>query len=139
MMNRIKELCMRAGISQKQVAINVGVSQPSVSDWFTGKSNPSGERLDKLADLLGVSRAVVLGYDPLPDEHTQKPATPPTREPQPAQDAQYEIRVLARDGVQLTPEQIKKRNALLRMLMDMDDDELDTAEKLINIVSGKKD
>lgn len=132
-MNRVKELCMRAGLSQKQVAIHLGVSQPSVSDWFNNKNNPSGERLDRLANLLGVSRSVILGYDPIPGDPVKSGDYPSDHEEQPV------IRVLARDGVQLTPEQIKKRNALLRMLMDMDDDELDTAEKLINIVSRKKE
>ena len=131
-MNRVKELCMRAGISQKQVAINVGVSQPSVSDWFNGRNNPSGERLDKLADLLGVSRAVILGYDPMPGEVAQKGSSSAE------QDAPYEIHILLRDNMSMSLERLKRREALMRMLWEMDDDELDTAEQLINIVNRKK-
>ena len=66
-MNIVKELCVRRGLSQKQVALSVGVSQPTVSDWFNNKTDPSGDRLERLASFLGVSRAVILGYDPDPD------------------------------------------------------------------------
>lgn len=62
-MNIVKELCFSAGMQQKQLAIMVGVSQPTVSDWFNQKKDPSGERLKKLAEIFGVSRAVILGYE----------------------------------------------------------------------------
>lgn len=62
-MNNVKELCIRRGIEQKELSILVGVSQPTVSDWFNQKKNPSGKRLDKLSEVLGVSRSVILGYD----------------------------------------------------------------------------
>lgn len=62
-MNIVKELCIRAGLQQKQLAIMVGVSQPTVSDWINQKKDPSGERLEKLSEIFGVSRAVILGYD----------------------------------------------------------------------------
>lgn len=66
-MNRIKELCVRRGIDQKQVALRIGVSQPTVSDWFNQKKNPRDERLEKLCDMLNVSESVIFGYesDPL--------------------------------------------------------------------------
>lgn len=65
--NRIKELCTRRGIDQKRVALKIGVSQPTVSDWFNQKKNPRGERLEKLCSMLDVTEAVLLGYnaDPL--------------------------------------------------------------------------
>lgn len=73
-MNIIKELCVRHGISQKQLAYMVGVSQPTVSDWCNNRANPSGERLDKLASIFGVSRAAILGYDD--NEASAKPSAP---------------------------------------------------------------
>lgn len=66
-MNNVKELCIRRGIEQKELSILVGVSQPTVSDWFNQKKNPSGKRLDKLSEVLGVSRSVILGYDDDPE------------------------------------------------------------------------
>lgn len=64
-MNRVRELRIRAGLQQKQLAIMAGVSHPTVSDWETGKKNPSGERLKKLSEIFGVDNATILGYDPL--------------------------------------------------------------------------
>ena len=71
-MNIVKELCVRNGIVQKELASMVGVSQPTVSDWFNNKTDPSGERLEKLSKIFGVSRAAILGYDDLvaPPTHT---------------------------------------------------------------------
>lgn len=65
-MNIVKELCVRNGIVQKELASMVGVSQPTVSDWFNNKTDPSGERLEKLSKIFGVSRAAILGYDEKP-------------------------------------------------------------------------
>lgn len=62
-MNIVRELCVRRGITQKELSLTVGVSQPTVSDWFNNKTDPSGKRLEKLAEIFGVSRAVILGYD----------------------------------------------------------------------------
>lgn len=69
-MNNIKELCVRRGIEQKELALTIGVSQPTVSDWFNKKKNPSGRRLELLSQYLGVSRAVILGYDADPKAPT---------------------------------------------------------------------
>lgn len=62
-MNKVREICIRKGIVQKELSSMVGVSQPTVSDWFNNKKDPSGSRLEKLAEILGVSRAVILGLD----------------------------------------------------------------------------
>ena len=65
-MNRIKELCFQRNIEQKELAILIGVTQPTVSDWFNNKKNPKGKNLAKLAEVLGVSRSVIMGYDTIP-------------------------------------------------------------------------
>lgn len=86
--NRVKELCVRKDISQKELAALVGVSQPTVSEWFTNKKNPRGERLEKLSEVFGVSKAYILGYDELnlqlfgqPEtEFVEDPAKPMTNE-----------------------------------------------------------
>jgi len=41
------------GYSQKELAELMGVSQPTVCDWETGKKNPAGKNLKKLSTLLG--------------------------------------------------------------------------------------
>ena len=60
-MNIVKELRKKRGIQQKALALEIGVSCPTVSEWESGKKDPSGERLQKLADFFGVDELVVLG------------------------------------------------------------------------------
>lgn len=51
---RIKEARETLKISQKELALRVGVSQPSVSDWETGKTEPTVDNLRVLAVELEV-------------------------------------------------------------------------------------
>lgn len=60
-MNIVKELRKKAGIQQKELALAIGVSCPTVSDWENNKKDPSGDRLKKLAKYFGVDELVVLG------------------------------------------------------------------------------
>ena len=71
-MNRIKELCIQKGIEQKELSILVGVSQPTVSDWFNNKKNPRGDRLEKLSAVLETPREVILGYTDNVPPQTEK-------------------------------------------------------------------
>ena len=61
-MNIVKELRKRKGIQQKELAMEVGVSIPTISQWEHGKTDPSGERLKKLAEYFGVDELFILGY-----------------------------------------------------------------------------
>ncbi len=63
-MNRIRELRIRAGLQQKELAMLAGVSHATVSDWENGKKNPTGERLKKLSEIFGTDAATILGYEP---------------------------------------------------------------------------
>lgn len=62
-MSNIRNARLKKGISQKEVAITLGVSAPSVSDWESGKKKPNGDNLIKLSALLGVSTDYLLGND----------------------------------------------------------------------------
>lgn len=61
-MNRVKELRERRGLQQKQLALEIGVSRPTVSEWEHGKKDPSGERLLKLAEFFNCEPGTILGY-----------------------------------------------------------------------------
>lgn len=61
-MNIVKELRVRAGMQQKQLALAVGVARPTVSEWEHQKKDPSGERLAKLAEVFNVDPGIILGY-----------------------------------------------------------------------------
>lgn len=65
-MNAVKELLEQTGMQQKELALAAGVSQPTVSEWVNKKKDPSGERLNKVADFFGVGWKVVKGLEPIP-------------------------------------------------------------------------
>lgn len=74
-MNIVKELRKRAGIQQKELALIVGVAQPTVSEWELNKKDPSGDRLKKLAEYFNVDELVILGKGvvDLSSAHEEKP------------------------------------------------------------------
>ena len=58
---RLRECRENAGFSQKYVAIELGISAPSVANWERGKTKPTRENTIRLADLYGVSVDYLLG------------------------------------------------------------------------------
>lgn len=66
-MNAVKQLLEMRGVLQKEFAIDIGVSQPTVSDWIHNKKDPRGENLQKVADYFGVSTGVIKGIIPIPE------------------------------------------------------------------------
>lgn len=60
-MNIVRELRLKKGIQAKELAIEIGVSSATVSDWEHQRKNPSGDRLRKLADYFEVDPDVILG------------------------------------------------------------------------------
>lgn len=60
-MNRIKEARKAAGLSQKFVAMSLGVAGPSVSNWESGKTKPTPENYVALAQLFSVSVDYLMG------------------------------------------------------------------------------
>lgn len=62
-MNKIKEARKAAGLSQKYVALALGVAGPSVSNWESGKTQPTPENLKALANLFNVSVDYLLGME----------------------------------------------------------------------------
>lgn len=51
---RIKEVLKEKKITVVSLANSVGMAQPSMSNIVNGKSTPSLETLDKIADVIGV-------------------------------------------------------------------------------------
>lgn len=76
MSTNIKKAREAAGKSQKEIAVTLGVSAPTVSDWEAGKKFPSAKNLVQLSNYLGVSTDYLLGNEksapPEPDEATRK-------------------------------------------------------------------
>ncbi|QDK70154.1 helix-turn-helix domain-containing protein [Lactococcus protaetiae] len=58
---RLKQLRKSKALTQKEVAEQLGMTQQNYQKWESGKSSPSGETLDKLADYFQVSTDYLLG------------------------------------------------------------------------------
>ena len=60
---RLKELRLQHGISQEELAEQIGIKQNSYSDWENGKCKPSYEKLEKIADFFEISLDWLFGRD----------------------------------------------------------------------------
>lgn len=54
MLLRIKEIAKTKGITITELAGNVGITQPNMSNVVNGKTSPSLDLLQRIADALGV-------------------------------------------------------------------------------------
>ncbi len=52
---RVRELRESRGLQQKDLAIDLCVSQPTISDCKSGRKVPSAKSTQKLADYFGVT------------------------------------------------------------------------------------
>ena len=111
-MNKIKEARKAAGLSQKYVALALGLKGPSVSNWESGKTQPTPENLKALANLFNVSVDYLLDRDDLPQEENADTKTEPI--PEDEQFAEY---------IKLWPKMTKKDRAfILHMMRKMDEE-----------------
>ena len=55
--HRLQRLRKQRGMTLAQVAERLGVSKPTVWAWEQGRSRPVGNRIDPLAEALGVTRS----------------------------------------------------------------------------------
>lgn len=67
-MNRIKELRLKKGISQRQLAKEIGISEQSISKYEHNKRNPKIDKLQKLANYFGVSVSYLQGVNEIPND-----------------------------------------------------------------------
>ena len=57
---KIFELLKLQGISQKEFSKLTGISQSTISDWKTKKTNPAADKLKIICDVLQISPAQLL-------------------------------------------------------------------------------
>lgn len=65
MKNRIKELRLKAGLTQEQLAKEVEITRQAISNYEKTSRQPKVEIAQKLADYFNVSVPYLLGYDDL--------------------------------------------------------------------------
>ena len=54
-MKELRSVRLKVGMTQKEVAEAISVSQAAIAKWETGKSSPSLSNLIKLADIYNTS------------------------------------------------------------------------------------
>ena len=65
-MNRIKELLDLRGMTQRQLAEKIGVTEVTISRYVKGIRTPRATIAQEIAKALGSDVAVVMGYDEKP-------------------------------------------------------------------------
>ena len=60
-MTRLRQCREQAGLSQKEVAVSLGVKAPSVSNWESGRTSPASKNLQMLAKLYHVNMEYLTG------------------------------------------------------------------------------
>lgn len=66
-MNKIKELRLEKKLNQKKLAEIIGIAQPTLSGWETGRTQIDYENLIKLAKFFEVTLDTLLGADTTPN------------------------------------------------------------------------
>lgn len=66
--SRIEERLRALGMTQRDFAARLGVSEVTVSRWLSGERNPSIETLSKIADALGTDTSYFFTSDSRADE-----------------------------------------------------------------------
>ena len=75
LVNKIADYRKKAGLTQTQLADNIGISQNTLSQYETGKRNPDIKTVEMLADYFSTSINSILGIkDPPADPSGDKPA-----------------------------------------------------------------
>ena len=59
--NRLAELRKKHGLSQEELADQLGVSRQAVSKWERGEASPDTDNLIELARIYGISLDELLG------------------------------------------------------------------------------
>lgn len=62
----------KKGLSQEQLAFQIGVSRQAVSKWETGLSQPELANIEKICEVLEISPNELMGFDTLTLENHNK-------------------------------------------------------------------
>ena len=71
--SRIEERLRALGMTQRDLAARLGVSEVTVSRWLSGERNPSIETLSKIADALGTDTSYFFTSDSRAEEKKPEP------------------------------------------------------------------
>ena len=63
-MNIVGKLLEEHNMSQKELALTLGIAQPSVSAWVNQKADPKGQNAKRIAEIFGVDRDSIVVDQP---------------------------------------------------------------------------
>ncbi|MGM9904735.1 helix-turn-helix domain-containing protein [Lactobacillus sp.] len=61
----LRDLRRQRGMSQRELAVALGVSKQTVSNWEVGRKVPRMKAVEKIANVFGVSRSSILAGLPV--------------------------------------------------------------------------
>lgn len=128
-MNRVKEIRLKHGVTQTEIAEVAGVSQRAVSQWETGKTDPSAASVSKIAAKYGEDAESIVFEETKKDPVTTIELSAGEKK---LIQAIREITPDKRDVALLTAE-IAIRGQFWRDLMKKLDDAEDMAERIIGV------
>lgn len=126
-MNRVKEIRLKHGVTQTEIAEVAGVSQRAVSQWETGKTDPSAASVSKIAAKYGEDAESIVFEETKKDPESSIELSAGEKK---LIQAIREIAPDKRDVALLTAE-IAIRGQFWRDLMKKMDDAADMAERII--------
>lgn len=125
LIERMKSAMEKLDISAAELSRRTGIRSSSISDYLTGKYAPKQDKIDLIAEALGVSPVWLMGWEdenglkiPLQivDSNTDEEELPVLDDP--------EIRALARkDNFKSNPEKTKKLKQLIKIMLENDGDD----------------
>lgn len=96
-MNNVGELLARAGMSQKELAITLGIAQPSVSAWVSQKADPSRQNVYRLAQIFNVEPDAIVPMKQWSAEYPAGVALRVAAQPKPREDlSESELEIITR-------------------------------------------
>lgn len=67
----LKEARVRAGMTQREAAEKLGITNAAISMWESGKNSPRFKRIKELAALYGVAVSEIVGDGNNDDQRDQ--------------------------------------------------------------------
>ena len=73
---RLRELRQKRGMTQRDLARLLGITDAAVGMWENNRREPDGDKLSQLASIFGVSVDYLLGHTNIPRPNTESDPTP---------------------------------------------------------------
>jgi transcriptional regulator with XRE-family HTH domain len=119
----LRDARLKKGMTLKDVAVAVGVSEATISRWESGDiENMRRDKIKRLADALSLSPAVIMGYDEQSDEVDRYYTNPDTARIAQEIYEDSDMRLLFDAAQDAKPEDLKLAADMLKRLKGVSDE-----------------